>query len=108
MSNHWLTVAEYAEHVGVTPQTVRRKCRQNRLPATQVNNRGDWLIAPSALRVGELAWLARRMQVDTSVVEVTATAKLLEELELPIFDEELLLAIERLQTSLERLAGRRA
>jgi excisionase family DNA binding protein len=102
MRSQWLTVAEYAERMDLRPQTIRRKCRQGRLPATQINDRGDWLIHPSALRVAEVLW---RAGADTRVAEIVATAVLLDELELPIADDELLNAVERLQISLRRLTG---
>jgi hypothetical protein len=103
VGNSWMTVADYAQRVGVTPQTVRRKCRQGRLPATQINDRGDWLISPAGLRTGEMMW---RLHADTGAAEIVAVAMLLDELELPI-GNDVLLAIERLDTSLRRFGDRR-
>ena len=66
------------------------------MPSTQINDRSDWLIHPSALRVDEVVW---RTRSDTCAAEIMAAAQLLDALELPAEDDDLLGAVEMLQAS---------
>jgi len=55
MLERHLTVAQFADLVGLHPETVRAAIRRGDIPATRISERGRWLIPESRMRAALLS-----------------------------------------------------